>query len=327
MAGLDGQATPPLPNPSPGSPSASPPASGRGAKRREPRWVIAFLRALERTGEARAAAADAGVDHSTAYARRRVHADFALAWDGALRAHKEAKARGEAEEIASFDKLRMSGAGISPPLPSAASRLPPSPAEGGGAEAEELVVSGGQVKRAGAGRWSQAKEKIFFEELAATANARAAAAAVGMSKNAVLQRRLRHPVFAAKWDAVVATSKASINLYLLEASNQTFDPDMLDTGEVTPKVTIDQAIKISQLGGAKKQEPATDPFDDPSASYQADIADVRERLVKKLQAMRRRDRPDKLARGWSYDESWDIDIPPGWIKGPDWRPMQPGEEY
>ncbi|MFL6734482.1 MAG: hypothetical protein ACJ8EY_07280 [Sphingomicrobium sp.] len=33
-----------------------------------------------------------------------------------------------------------------------------------------------------------------------------------------------------------------------------------------------------------------------------------------------------LARGWSYDESWDREIPPGWIKGPDWRPMQPGDE-
>jgi hypothetical protein len=45
-------------------------------------------------------------------------------------------------------------------------------------------------------RYAVAKEAIFFEELAATANASRAAAAVGMSKNAVLQRRLRHPVFA-----------------------------------------------------------------------------------------------------------------------------------
>jgi hypothetical protein len=313
MAELDDEGAPTLPNPAP--------AEGSGAKC-APRWVIAFLRALERTGSVRAAAADAGVDHSTAYARRRAHADFADRWDGALRAHKAAKARGEAEEIAAFL--------ASPPLP-ARPRIKsggesPCPAKGGGAVGEDLIVSGGQVKRAGPGRWTKAKEKIFFEELAATANARAAAAAVGMSKNAVLQRRLRHPVFAAKWDAVVATSRASINLYLVEASNQTFDPDMLDTGEVTPKVTIDQAIKISQLGGAKKQEPATDPFDDPGTSYEDDIADIRERMVKKLQAMRRRDRPELLARGWSFDESWDREIPPGWIKGPDWRPMQPGEE-
>src|SRR4051794_34833569 len=55
------------------------PAGGRG-KRKPPRWVIPFLRALERTGEVRTAARDAGVDHSTAYARRKAHADFAADW-------------------------------------------------------------------------------------------------------------------------------------------------------------------------------------------------------------------------------------------------------
>jgi len=51
-------------------------------KRKAPRWTVAFLRALERTGEARAAALDAGIDHSTAYARRRAHPDFADTWAG-----------------------------------------------------------------------------------------------------------------------------------------------------------------------------------------------------------------------------------------------------
>src|SRR5947209_438036 len=87
--------------PSPGSSPASPPspAEGRGARaRKPPRWVIAFLRALERTGEARAAAEAAGVDHSTAYARRRTHADFALAWAEALKRFRAAKARREKGE-------------------------------------------------------------------------------------------------------------------------------------------------------------------------------------------------------------------------------------
>ena len=34
---------------------------------KEPRWVVPFLRALERTGMARTAAEDAGVDYTTAY--------------------------------------------------------------------------------------------------------------------------------------------------------------------------------------------------------------------------------------------------------------------
>ena len=288
--------------------------------RSAPRWTIAFLRALERTGDVRASAGDAGVDQSTAYARRRAHADFALAWEGALAAHGEAKAWAEAEEI---EAIRLGG--VSPGAPSTiqSSLDGPPPRPG-----EELIVSNGQVKRAGPGRWNKAKEKIFFEELAATANARRAAAAVGLSKNAVLQRRLRHPAFAAKWDAVVAAAKASINLYLVEASNKTFDPEELDTGEVTPKVTIDQAIKISQMNARqakpREEEELPDPFAEQAASMTPDdVHELRERLVRKLQAMRRRDRPELLAHGWGYDEEHDRDIPPGWVKVPGDEPAEP----
>jgi hypothetical protein len=168
---------------------------------------------------------------------------------------------------------------------------------------------------------------VFFEELAATANVQRAAKAAGVSSTAVHARRLRHPLFRAKWEAVVRTAKASIDLHLVEEAKKTFDPETLDTADVAPRVTIDQAIRISQLGGSKKEEPTSDPFEDPGDSYEDDIADIRERLVQKLQAMKRRDRPDKIARGWSYDESWDIDIPPGWIKGPAYRPRQPGEDW
>jgi hypothetical protein len=264
--------------------------------------VIPFLRALERGGEARAAAVDAGIDHTTAYARRKAHGEFAQAWAEALRGHGEAKARAEAEEI---EAVRQA-----PPPHFVRS---PSPELG-----EGLVVSNGQVKRAGPGRWNKAKEKIFFEELAATANARAAADAIGMSKNAVLQRKRRHPLFAAKWEAVVENARAGIDLYLVEAANQTFDPDELDTGDVAPKVTIDQAIKISQMNARKakaQEELLPDPYAEQAASMTPDdVHQLRERLVRKLQAIRRRDRPALLAQGWSYDEEYDREIPPGWVR-------------
>jgi hypothetical protein len=74
-----------------------------------------------------------------------------------------------------------------------------------------------------------------------------------------------------------------------------------------------------------KPAPAGGFEDDPGYDYQDDIADIRERLVQKLQALRRSDRPELIARGWSYDESWDCEIPPGWAKTPDWRPMEDGD--
>src|SRR4051812_8295089 len=84
-----------------------PGSSSRMTRRRKaPRWVVPFLRALERTGEARAAAADAGIGWSTAYARRRAHPDFAAGWAGALRAHAE---RVEGEEVEELEAVRANG--------------------------------------------------------------------------------------------------------------------------------------------------------------------------------------------------------------------------
>jgi hypothetical protein len=288
------------------------PGSGAGMTKREPRWVVPFLRALERTGEVRAAAEDAGIDHTTAYLRRRTHSDFASNWDWVLQAHAEQVEREKAEEL---ERLREG------PLPN------PSPAEGRGASGgEDLVGSGPQLKRAGHDRWSERKEKLFFNELAATANVRRAAKEAGVSPNAVHARRLRNLHFKAKWAAVLEAGKAAIAMHLVEESRKAFDPEQLETGEVVPKVTVAEAIRIAQLGGSGKQAPAADAFDDESYSYEDDIADIREGLVQKLQALRRRDRPELIARGWSYDESWDREIPPGWVKGPDWRPMEDGED-
>ena len=267
------------------------PGSGAGMTRKEPRWVIPFLRALERTGVARAAALDAGIDYTTAYARRTAHADFADRWATALERHKAAKARAEAEEL---DAVRAGRWGPST-IASSGNGSPVRPGE-------DLVVANGQVKRAGNGRWSARKEKIFFDELAATANARRAAGAVGMSKNAVLQRRQRHPAFAAKWDAVVAAAKVNIKLYLIEASNRTFDPDAFETGDVAPKVTIDQAIRIAQLDGGGKNEAGGVEAYDPE--------EVCARLEKKMDELRRQ----SLAEGYQLDERHGCLVPPGWVK-------------
>jgi hypothetical protein len=286
----------------------------RGAKK-QPRWVVPFLRALERTGDARASAADAGIDHTTAYARRRAHADFAAAWAGALRAHDRRVKLEEAEELEAFERN----------LPSfdQAGRLEdPSTASGGSpphpADREELVASNGRMKRVGHDRWSRRKEKIFFDELAATNNIKRSAEAAGVSYNAVLARRLKHPLFRAKWEAVAQCAKAGIGMYVLEASQQTFDPDTIDVPSAMPRVTIAEAIRISESKPARGRsgELPPDPFAEEAASMTEDeVAEIKERIIRKLQRMRRRDRPELLAQGWSYDEEYDRDIPPGWVRG------------
>ena len=270
--------------------------------KKEPRWVAAFLRALERTGDARAAAKDAGIDHTTAYARRRTHHEFGELWREALAAHAAAR---EAEQAAELEALARA--------PSTAFGGPP-PRSG-----EELVTSGGQVKRRGEDKWGKRKEAKFFAELAATANVSLAAEAAGVSENAVYQRRLRDGYFRAKWAAVRDTARASIDMHLLEETKKSFDPDTLDTGGVQPRVTIDQAIRISQSGPKAERGAATpDPFEEDSAPSEADEVDaIREQIVRKLRRMRDRDMPEQLAQGWSFDEEYDVMVPPGWVRADD----------
>ena len=273
--------------------------------RKEPRWTIAFLRALERTGEVRGAAEDAGVDYSTAYARRRRHADFAGAWDAAMCRHALLKEQRSQEEVAAVTRAPST-------IPSSGNGPPPRPGE-------ELIASGSQMKRAGHDRWSQAREKIFFEELAATANVKRAAQAAGVSPNAVYARRMKHPLFKAKWAAVLESGRASIEMHLVEAANKSFDPDELDTGGVEPRVSVAEAIRIVQLHGSKAQQQSIEELEPPAE----EIEEIRERLFHKIERLRKREMPGMLAAGWSHDASHDCMVPPGWVMGPDYVPHQP----
>lgn len=337
----------PLPNPSPpqgerGKPADPPPAEGERGRpanpspaegergsRKAPRWTIAFLRALERTGEVRTAAADAGVDHSTAYARRRTHADFAEEWDAALGAHR---ARAVEEESLSLDALGTNGFQVAP-SPGSPPASPPSPSEGRGAGAEgrgacgarredllaTTALGGAQLKRVGEGRWSQAKEKAFFDELAATANVKRAAEAAGVSANAVYARRIKQPLFRAKWAAVLDSGRAAIEMKLVEAANKSFDPEAMDLGEVQPKVSVAEAIRIVQLHGSKAERESIAELEPPEDEVEA----IRERLFNKLERLRKREMPRWIAQGWSLDERHDCMVPPGWIRAPDHDPEPP----
>jgi hypothetical protein len=244
--------------------------------------VVPFLRALERTGKVRVAAEDAGVDHTTAYARRRVHADFARAWAEALRrrsgqALEEHKA--ETEEIMG----RVLSDKAARPLSLVGSADRPSPAEGGGADhAEELVVSGNQLKRASPERWGPRKQDAFLAELTQTGILRRACDAVRISRQAVDRRRHNDPHFDAACKAAIAACRARIPEFLAGAAAATFDPDALfdDGANPLPKVTVDQAIKMAQLWDLPGPEAAAGS----SADLLASDEEVREALVKGLEA-------------------------------------------
>jgi hypothetical protein len=291
-----------------------------GNSRKSPRWTIAFLRALGRTGSVEAAARDSGIDKTTAYARRKAHADFAGAWDAALRLRSGRAEEEMRERVGFWERLR--GKVTPKVLGSSAASLDGTKEDtpfdklrtnGAGGGKEDLLATtalGGQIKRVGPGRWTEAAEARFFEALAATANVKRAAAAAGVSANAVYARRMKRADFRAKWDAVLETGRSAIEMHLVEAAKKSFDPDDLDTGDVEPKVSVAEAIRIVQLHGSKTQRQSIDAVEPP----EDEVAAIREPLVQKLQRLRNQMIPEMIAEGWSYDEAHDHMVPPGWVR-------------
>jgi len=262
---------------------------------KEPRWVVAFLRALERTGVARAAATDAGVDFSTAYARRRRHSDFAAAWESALR-------RRSGRAVADPSTIVPAGNG------------PPPRAELG----EELAGVGGQGKRVSEERWGRRKRELYLAELAATANHRRAALAAGISYEAVRKRRKQDRRLEAACEAAIAECQALAPAYLASALVATFDPQSLpDDGGLNPlpRMTISEAIKVSQMS-ARAAPAGPDPVAaEAAAMTAAEVEALRARVLTKVRRLSERRDAEKIAAGWTLDEEHDVLVPPGWQKG------------
>jgi alpha-D-ribose 1-methylphosphonate 5-triphosphate synthase subunit PhnG len=252
--------------------------------KREPRWVTVFLKQLERTGNVRLAAGQAGVDFSTAYQRRKRHAEFAERWEASLQQLMETPT----------------------PLDHHPTPAPPHRGEGKTVGGEELNVRpDGKVIKGSEARWGKRAETRFLTELTVSANVRLAAEAAGFSTTAVYQRRMKSRHFMAAWDAAVETGKARVQAYLVEAATRTFDPDELPIGDgrEVPKVSIGEAINIARLKGG----PSTSLGTNGEEEYDEDhLKEVRERIVDKLQRLREKELSEFGEAGWV---EWQL--PPG----------------
>ena len=298
--------------------------------RRGPAWVPYFLQSLARVGEVRRAAAEAGIDFTSAYARRKRHPDFAAAWEAALAAYRArqdvdagAQVAREVEEINGAvegkrpsTSLGTNGEGTGPHPDHESGSEGPSggwsaafiPQAGEGEERRRRLALGGN------GRWSKARERIFFEELAATANVRRAAKAAGVSTTAVYARRVKNRHFATKWAAIKELGRERLDDFLVEASNRTFDPesDPLPDCDAVPKVSVAEAIRIVQLhGNARQKRDVAEEVEPPEEEMNV----IRDRLLLKLERLDARAREEKLEAGWQEDERFeDVLVPPGWTR-------------
>jgi len=260
------------------------------AKRKTAAQWREFLRALGRTGNARVAAREAGMDVATAYDRRIKDDRFAALWDAAL-------ARGKARAAAGKARLKK-------------------------AVGTELVVrktrNGTHLMRVAPGRWCAKTETTFLAELRRTGCVRRAAAACGLSTNALYYRRKTYAGFAALWAAAEASATERIPALLAAATIASLDPEI--EGEDLPKVNVDQAIAISRLkggGGDAERRRGGGRGGIRLTKPPLSEEELRADLASKLKVLGKRLRMKKVAQGWTETREGHM-IPPGWVyAGPD----------
>ncbi|HEX6374335.1 MAG TPA: hypothetical protein VFZ91_01295 [Allosphingosinicella sp.] len=264
-------------------------------KRVAGRWRKRFLSALARTANARLAADMAGVDHSTAYSLRERDAGFAAAW---VRARDWGRARVKAEGRPAYAGGRPRPAGR------IGEARDPRPLK------ERRSRHGGtQIVRCGEGRMSPETDRIFFAHLAAGQGVRRSAAAAGFSTTALYNRRMTDPHFEAQWAAARDQCVARNDMLLIDAVPRTLDPEITEAAEGLPKPTIAEAIQIQRLYRPRDGEAGRRGRGVPQRSAEEAIQSI----LTKIEAIERHEAPQKLAEGWTQDETghW---IPPGWVR-------------
>lgn len=265
-------------------------------KKRLPRWRRAFLRGLGRSANARLAAREAGIDHGTAYAHAARNPAFDRAWRRALAiGERRADALARAQESVPVGGI----------------------AAGRDWRGTELVVRRTrglptQLVPAGKGRWSKTAEDLFFAALADCANVRRAAAAAGFSTTAIYKRRMGCPIFQAKWAAAVETGHARIEMGLIEAATRALDVDAIAVPEEAARASVSEALAILKMHHART-ESGGKARGGRFTPRPRTLDEVRDSILRKLEALDRHGEDERLEQGWSRDEEGNM-IPPGWVR-------------
>lgn len=193
----------------------------------------AFVKALARTGNVRAAAREIGVAYGTIQHRRRVHPAFRSETDAALAG---AQAR-----------LDSAGGCRGPEAKPDAGARTGHRTRGG----ETVVVRRRdgklQIRAAQPGKLTRDCEQAFLSALSATANVRLSAAAAGAAPGAFYRRRRKNPAFAREMQLALEMGYERIEMALLDS----FRPDSHaddawrhNEPPPIPEMTVNQALQL-----------------------------------------------------------------------------------
>lgn len=248
----------------------------------------AFLRALEATANITLSAERTCVSRSWVLAQRKCDAAFDAACVAALAAAKARlgahterrppKGWGHLDGV----ELVVRGTGGAALRDAAGA----APLRQGSGQAQDGRKSGRrvQIARARAHQFSPAVEDRFLATLAATCNAKAAMAEVGMSKGAAYTHRKRWPAFARKWDEAIETAYARIELALVANGGNMFSASELPPEAPIPPMTVDQAMHLLHMHKYEVREIGRRPG---GWARRPTLAEVAPGIIRKVEAIKR----------------------------------------
>ena len=151
----------------------------------------------------------------------------------------------------------------------------------------ELRVVGNtkpKARRPRRNEWTRAKERTFFTALAETCNVQLAAEIAGMSVAGAYWRRKRDAAFRAGWAEAIGAAYQRLELVMLDrALNGTEKIVVRKDGSEERMREYPNQIAMHLL--KMHRDSAMQAIEEPD---EADVADVRARLVEKLERLRRR---------------------------------------
>jgi hypothetical protein len=104
-----------------------------------------------------------------------------------------------------------------------------------------------QIMRTGGHRWSAAAEAVFLEHLAATANVRASADAVGFSTVAIYKRRMAEAGFAGRWQRALEQGVARIEMALVHSAAASLEGTPIAGDHPIPAMSVVDAMNVVRL--------------------------------------------------------------------------------
>ena len=151
----------------------------------------------------------------------------------------------------------------------------------------ELRVVGNtkpKARRPRRNEWTRAKERTFFTALAETCNVKLAAETAAMSVAGAYWRRKRDAAFRAGWAEAIGAAYQRLELVMLDrALNGTEKVVVRKDGSEERMREYPNQIAMHLL--KMHRDSAMQAIEEPD---EADVADVRARLVEKLERLRRR---------------------------------------